>query len=415
MATTRKKTTSSARGGGKSGGSRSASRSAAKGGKRPIRREVAGLVLLLLALCVLVSYFTDDGWLIELFPPVLKGLMGCGFYLTVPALAAASWVLLTHRGRPVALRTACALLTPYLFGGLWHLLFCKADLSEPESLFQKLWETGGALESGGVLSGATAHGFTAVLGKSASAIIFAVLLAVLLMVVFEVTPASLLQMWRERRDYAEEDYEEPPPKQARPSKRPPARRAAPERARASIDIPLDGEPAQKKDPLPPREKRGSFFRPKDQEQLTPADLLASPPDAPQAPEEPAAPQPEEVSPPVSPPEWAPVPEEVPEPAPEPAPEPVPEPAPSPEPPPPPPEERRRKRETAQSLEEASAQVAAEIESGLAGDTGGYDYPPISLLEQNVQDNYIEAGAELRVNAQRRAHCPHPGQDLRGGH
>ena len=387
MATTRKKTASSARG---RGGSRS-SRSAAKGGKRPIRREVGGIVLLLLALCVLVSYFTDDGWLIELFPPVLKGLMGWGFYLTVPALAAASWVLLTHRGRPVALRTACALLTPYLFGGLWHLLFCRVDLSEPERLFQILWETGGTLTSGGALSGATAHGFTAVLGKSASAIIFAVLLAVLLMVVFEVTPASLLQMWRERRDYDEEDYEEPPPKPARPAKRPPARRAAPERP--AIDIPLDGEPAQKDEPLP-REKRGGFFRPKDQEQLTPADLLASPPETPQEPE-PPEPHPSAADPE---PEPVPAPEILPEP--DPIPEPIRNPVPPPEPPPPPPEDRRKRRESAQSLEEASAQVAAEIESGMAGNTGGYDCPPVSLLEQNVQDNYIEAGAELRVNAQR---------------
>lgn len=88
MATAPKKTAS----GGKSGGSKtaasrsagtgsgsrsSASRSrsgAARGGKsgknakRPIRREVTGLIYLLLALCVLVSYFTADGWLMVCSP-----------------------------------------------------------------------------------------------------------------------------------------------------------------------------------------------------------------------------------------------------------------------------------------------------------------------------------------------------------
>ena len=61
MATTRKKTTSNARSGTKTGGSRSGtasrSRASAKNAKRPIRREVGGMVMLLLALIVLVSYF----------------------------------------------------------------------------------------------------------------------------------------------------------------------------------------------------------------------------------------------------------------------------------------------------------------------------------------------------------------------
>ena len=52
------------------------------------------------------------------------------------------------------------------------------------------------------------------------------------------------------------------------------------------------------------------------------------------------------------------------------------------------------------MEEATAQVAAEIASGMAAAGDEYDYPPVSLLEMNTQDNYIEAGAELRLNAQR---------------
>ena len=62
--------------------------------------------MLLLALIVLVSYFTGDGWLIDLIPKACKGLFGVGYYLMVPALLAAAWVLITHRGQPVALRMA---------------------------------------------------------------------------------------------------------------------------------------------------------------------------------------------------------------------------------------------------------------------------------------------------------------------
>ena len=77
------------------------------------------------------------------------------------------------------------------------------------------------------------------------------------------------------------------------------------------------------------------------------------------------------------------------------------PAPPPEPEPvPPPEPRQKKKNTAEAVEEATAQVAAEIASGMAAAGDEYDYPPVSLLELNTQDNYIEAGAELRLNAQR---------------
>lgn len=413
MATIRKKTTSNARSGTKTGGSRSGTasrpRTSAKNAKRPIRREVGGMVMLLLALIVLVSCFTGDGWLINLIPRACKGLFGVGYYLMVPALMAAAWVLLTHRGRPVALRTACALLTPYLFGGICHMLFCKQDLSDAAKLFPTLWETGFTLESGGVLSGGTAHGFMAVLGKPASVIVFLVLLLALLMVVAQVTPAMLIELWREREDYNEEDYPEPPPRR-QPQPKPKRAAQQPAKSRSAIDIPLDGTPlgGPPAQPEPPaQQEKKSFFRPREKEQLTPADLLSS-----QLQEEPAAvPEPQSIPTPEPIPEPQPV-VRTPAPAPEPAPEPEPVPAPGSEPapadpepvtpPPPPVEERRKKKNAAEALEEATAQVTAEIASSMAPRGDSYGYPPVTLLEENLQDNYIEAGAELRSTAQRLA-------------
>ena len=418
MATTRKKTTSGARSGTKSGGgsrsgSASRSRAAAKNTKRPIRREVGGVAALLAALIVLVSYFTGDGWLINLIPRVCKGLFGVGYYLMLPALLAAAWVLLTHRGRPVALRTACALLAPYLFGGICHMLLCKLDLSDAAKLFPTLWETGFTLESGGVLSGGTAHGFMAVLGKPASVIVFLVLLLTLLMVVSQVTPAMLLELWRERQDYDEEDYPEPPPRRSPPPRRT-QQPQKPAKTRSVIDIPLDGTPLGGA-PIAPEEAleqqpaKNGFFRPREQEQLTPADVLASQQaPAATAPEPEAEPAPVFTSVPAPKPEPVPEPEPapIPEPVPEPLPEPEPEPAPAPEPPAPPPspapEERRKKKNAAEELEEAAAQVTAEIANTLASGGDDYGYPPITLLDENIQENYIEAGAELRSTAQRLA-------------
>src|SRR5699024_4868526 len=117
------------------------------------------------------------------------------------------------------------------------------------------------------------------------------------------------------------------------------------------------------------------------EQMTPADVLTG-----SAPSGNAPAQPQE------------------EPQPAPVPAPPPEPVPIQEPEfqeEPPVETRRRRKDTAGEGEAATAQVAAEIASGMAVEKT-YDFPPITLLDQTRQDNYIEAGAELRTNAQRLA-------------
>ena len=307
MATTPKKSTakkSTGRSAGTRGGSARSRASSGRSAKRPVRREVGGVALLLAALIVLVSCFSSDGWLIDLIPKVGKGLLGPGFYLAVPALCAAAWVQLTHRGQPVALRTGCALVVPYLSGGVWHMLFCKVDLTRPEILFPTLWKTGQSGESGGALAGGTAHGFTAVLGRPASVLVFVVLIAILLMAVFQVTPAQLYAMWRdrERLDYDEADYEEEPaPRRQRAPK--PERSAA----KAAIDIPLDGERRE----APEEKPKAGYFRPRDKRQMTPADLFREE----ETVEAPAAAEPVLEEPPV--PEPVPPPEE-------PYPEPIPQ-------------------------------------------------------------------------------------------
>ena len=405
MATTQKKTTSGSRSGGtrgssssaRSGGSRSSgtrgsksrsttsrSRSSGRNTKRPVRREVTGIGFLIAALCILVSYFTKDGWLIALLPALFKGLFGFGFYLIAPALAAGAWILLTHKGRPVAFRTTCALLVPYLFGGLCHMLFCRQNLTA-DGLLPKLWETGKELLSGGVLSGGTAHGFMAVLGKPASVIIFCVLIVALLLVAFQVSLSTLVKMWKERDrlDYRVEDYEDEEEEDdgffepVEVPKTQPRKKREPSPARPEIDIPLDEEPAPRKKGI-----MSGFFQPKDKGQMTPADVFGGTEETAEA-AAPVAPVMEPVMP---------------------APEPIPfdpEPIPAVETAAPAPVEEKKRKKTA-DVETAAAEVTAEIESGMAAGEGTYTFPPITLLDHNSQDNYIEAGAELRTNAQRLA-------------
>lgn len=54
------------------------------------------------------------------------------------------------------------------------------------------------------------------------------------------------------------------------------------------------------------------------------------------------------------------------------------------------------------MQDATEEVAAAVEQELAQPEEAYQYPPITLLDENTADNYTEVGAELRSNSQRLA-------------
>ena len=116
----------------------------------PIRREVGGGVCLLLALCVVVSYFQADAIVLNLLGNLLKGLAGYGYWLAAPALALAGVNLLAHRGRPVVLRTVCALVLPVLLGAILHLFLYRGEaVTGLAPAMKGLWASGLLLQSGG--------------------------------------------------------------------------------------------------------------------------------------------------------------------------------------------------------------------------------------------------------------------------
>ena len=191
---TQKKTTT------KKSGSRSGARSAKsrQPQKRPVRREVGGAVLLVLALCVLVSYCGVQAILLDLLAKLMKGLFGYGYWLAGPALLLAGLILLFHRGRPVALRTTCALLLPLTAGALFHTIFAREPYSLEGAVLKELWTSGKALHSGGAVSGLLAEGAAAAVSPYVSGVLFGALVLVLVLAALRVTPAFLLEKFRSR-------------------------------------------------------------------------------------------------------------------------------------------------------------------------------------------------------------------------
>ena len=369
----KKKTTGKARQGG--GQSRQTSRSPQKNPRPPIRREVGGGVCLLLALCVVVSYFQADAIVLNLLGDLLKGLTGYGYWLAAPALALAGVNLLAHRGRPVALRTVCTLVTPVLLGAILHLFLYQGEtVTGLGPMMKSLWADGLLLKSGGAVAGGLAAGMKRLVGTMVSVIVLLLLLAAALLAALRVSPRELVQRARDRVPY------EPQPEPEHP-----ARPERPRRQRPSVDVPLDDAPAPREktadrrseppeEPLP-RKKGKGFFARKGDDVMTPDQVLR-----------PQAPAPQTEAPTVQ----------------EPAAEPVQTPAQAPAQEPVPEKKSRRGQAAAQEVEQHAQEVGQAIEEELAEPEEAYQYPPVTLLDQNTDDNYTEVGAELRNNSRRLA-------------
>ena len=135
MATQRKTGESrSASSGGRSGSSRVSGsggrgKNTAKGRQQPagqpFRREVGAVACLLLSVFSALGYFNMQALFISWFCSLLKGLLGFGFLLAPPALLLGAYILGFHRGRPVRLRLACALLLPLIFSCLIHAMLIE--------------------------------------------------------------------------------------------------------------------------------------------------------------------------------------------------------------------------------------------------------------------------------------------------
>ena len=400
MAATQKKSSS---GSSKTGSSRSASTSARSGGrksaqpqKKPIRREVWGGVLCLLTLCLAVSYFGVEAIFIDWLAMLVKGLFGYGYYLMAPAMLGSALILFCHHGKPVRLRVTCAMLIPLFAGALAHMVACKLEFASGVGILKVLWSSGLAMTSGGVLSGALAVGSVAVFSRVASLILFTAILVVLLMVALRLTLGAIIEKNRSRPQYEEEPEEERPARKGgkapegkgvrlTPIEPQPRRRTE---EKVQIDFPLDDEPlavrpAKPTPAIPAGEEKkkgllGGFFRPKAESQKTPDQVLTE--------------------------ESAPKRESATVPAPTPAPAPVPAPAPAAPPAaaaiPAEPAPKRERQSAAAEVENAAAAVTQEIEERKAAEEDVYQFPPITLLNENPGGNVAEAGAELRNNSRR---------------
>ena len=352
---------------------RSGARSKQTPAARPIRREVGAAVCLVLALFSAFGYFSIKGLFIDYFCALLKGIIGCGYFLMPPALVLAFYILAFHRGRPVRLRLTCALLLPVLFGTILHL-FLAEDYVWSAALVSQLWKSGRELTSGGVLSGTLAIGGKQLFSVPGTAVLLVVVGFFMSLAAFNRSVADIVEYFRSR-PHPEYERQDEPVKPEKPAIQPEPVRAELPKRRTAIDVPLDDGPSTlveppKQEELPPK---SGFFNRKPNVK-TPDQVLVGMETAM-----------DEVEPFKEPPVEAPVPiEEEPDPAP--TPEIVREPA--------------VPKVTASEAAQAAQEVAEDIKQTMEQETKPYQYPPLSLLNESGGDSGVDAQSELNINRQR---------------
>ena len=189
--------------------------SASASASPPLRREVSGIVFLILAVVVIAGFFTSEGSPIDRVCFFFKGLFGMGYYITVPAFLIAAWILIFHRGRPVTFRLVSALLLPVIFSNIASLIFpaSTTNYSGGLSFLSFLFGEGKAMHNGGVfgvlsslLLGIGFPGFIATT-------LFIVLFIIFAVKALDVDVASSFKKVKERASvpYNPEDYEEEEP------------------------------------------------------------------------------------------------------------------------------------------------------------------------------------------------------------
>ena len=371
MATTQKKTTAKKPAAKKSSNAKGGS--GKKMGKTPPYnhglRLTVGVVFLLLALCVLVSYFGVEAAVLGMLSKLLTGLFGYGYYLVALALGYCGVCLINHKKRPVVLRSFCILVLPLLLGTLLHVWLCKAEFGYTMEYLKPLWAAGQELKCGGALGGIIAEAGAALVSEVVTSIVMLVLLVVCLIAGLRIKPRELMEKARERkaeRDAAYAELEEQERIMAERKAKEEAKnaKAAPKPKKQDIHIPLEGEVEEKPLFTP---AAASFFPQRAGDIKTPAEVWDASLGEQSAPvEEVAAVEGEQ--PPMM--------EDKPQ--------------------------RRRKASAKEEVDSAAAEVSEAIEKELAEDEEVYRYPPITLLEENTDNNAMAAGAELRDNARRLA-------------
>ena len=232
----------------------------AKTPPRPIRREVGGVVCLILGVLLLFGLFKGEGWINASLVMIFRGLVGSGVLILPFVLFIDFVILMFHDGRPVTLRLISSSVVVLCTGILIHLFGAVQNLNWSAGLIVELWQRGIDSACGGLLSGLLAMALELLVTKWPAALFTLVLLLITGLHCFGITPVSLARAIHNRPRL---EYEPPKKEHADPAEQLVNHVAQKqiervERKKAKIsdfDLEVDEPPLPEADPEPVKPKK----------------------------------------------------------------------------------------------------------------------------------------------------------------
>ena len=226
---------------------------ASKQTKKPIRREVGGVVCVALAVLMTLSWFGVHSVMTDWLRIVGLGLLGIGYYMMPFALLLASVILFLHDGRPVRLRVTCSLLIPVLVGMILHLTTVQFQpvWAFPD-IIKDLWQQGSNNIGGGVICGILSLGLKAIISQIGAIIVLVILTVFALLTALNMSISGIAKAIssHQRVEYDPPKREHPDPAQEladRVAQHRAAKAEQNKRDMSAIDLPVDDPVYQSKD------------------------------------------------------------------------------------------------------------------------------------------------------------------------
>lgn len=172
-------------------------------------RLIAGVVYFALFILFLVIALNQKGWVLDLLKDLVLGLFGkVTFYILVPTFLFLMILQITSRGRPVLMRTICALAFAFLCGCIAHMVVCRGELGTGFALLKSLRQGGIDGTTGGLLCGLVAEGLRLSVDTVATMVLLIVSAVLCLLAAFRITIPGLIRAFQARPRYEEELDEE---------------------------------------------------------------------------------------------------------------------------------------------------------------------------------------------------------------
>ncbi len=172
-------------------------------------RIVSAIVCFALAVLFLVVLLKPDGYILLAVQNVMQGLFGkVGFYISIPTLLFACYVLLVNRKTPIAMQLICAVLFAILCGTLSHVAMNPVLNGNFFVKVRTLYRGGCLGTSGGVICGVLGMLVRMLFGSIYSYIVLVVGMILTLLASFRITVFGILRAIRSFHEEEDEEDEE---------------------------------------------------------------------------------------------------------------------------------------------------------------------------------------------------------------